>query len=94
MNFMMNRDPNYILPLEPPDPRPYVSCLVSGVFCANKLLYCFVLYCTIVLSDGFLSETKQLKFASDKIPTLEFKNSSDKFQIGTKNDENNSSKYQ
>ena len=35
-------------------------------------------------SDEFLRETKKLRFVSDKIPTLEFKNLSDKFQIGTK----------
>ena len=70
----------------PGTPRPPPVCVLSGFwcFCANKLLYCFVLYCIIILSDGFLSETKQLRFTSDKIPTLEFKNSSDKFQIRAK----------
>ena len=60
--------------LEPPHPRPYVSCLVFSVFCvfgANKLLYCFVLYCIILYCDelqkgdiqvtSFLSETKTIK---------------------------------
>ena len=61
--------------LEPPHPRPYVSCLVFGVFCVNKLLYCFVLYCTIVYcdktsSDEFLSETKKLRLVSDNIPKI------------------------
>ena len=42
------------------------------------------MYCDKTSSDEFLSETKKLKFVSDKIPTLEFKNLSDKFQIGTK----------
>ena len=42
------------------------------------------MYCDKTSSNEFLRETKQLRFASDKIPTLEFKNSSDKFQIGTK----------
>ena len=53
----------------PGAPRPPPVCVLSGFwcFCANKLLYCFVLYCIIVLSDGFLSETKQLRFASDKL---------------------------
>ena len=71
MNFMKNK--RFKLYPTPGTPRPPPVCVLSGFwcFCANKLLYCFVLYCTIVYcdkppSDEFLSETKKLRFVSDK----------------------------
>ena len=54
--------------LEPPHPRPNVSCLVFCVFCvfgANKLLYCFVLYCTVLYCD----KLPKGRYPSDKFPS-------------------------